>query len=49
VVDFGACELKLDDDFPDFIIPVAKAVAQGRVERGLAVCGSGVGAGVAAN
>lgn len=49
VVDFGACELKPDDDYPDFIIPLAKAVAQRRVERGLAVCGSGVGASVAAN
>ena len=42
-------ELKPDDDYPDFIIPMARAVAQGRVERGLAVCGSGVGACVAAN
>jgi ribose 5-phosphate isomerase B len=49
VVDFGAYELNPDDDYPDFIIPMAEAVAQGRVERGLAVCGSGVGACVAAN
>jgi ribose 5-phosphate isomerase B len=49
VVDFGAYELKSEDDYPDFIVPLARAVAQGEVERGLAVCGSGVGACVAAN
>ena len=49
VIDFGAHELKADDDYPDFVIPLAKAVAAGEVERGLAVCGSGVGAAVCAN
>jgi ribose 5-phosphate isomerase B len=49
VVDFGAKQLILDDDYPDFVIPLAKAVASGEVERGVAVCGSGVGACVAAN
>jgi ribose 5-phosphate isomerase B len=49
VVDFGARELNLDDDYPDFIIPLAKAVAAGEVERGVALCGSGVGASIAAN
>ena len=49
VVDFGADELKPDDDYPDFVIPLAEAVAAGKVERGLAVCGSGVGACVCAN
>jgi ribose 5-phosphate isomerase B len=49
VVDFGAHRLDPDDDFPDFIIPLARAVAEGSVERGVAVCGSGVGASVCAN
>lgn len=49
VVDFGAHELIAADDYPDFVIPMARAVASGEVFRGLAICGSGVGACVAAN
>jgi ribose 5-phosphate isomerase B len=49
VTDFGAFELKPDDDYPDYVIPLARAVTSGEVSRGLAVCGSGVGACVAAN
>jgi ribose 5-phosphate isomerase B len=49
VVDFGAHQLNPDDDYPDFIIPLAQAVAAGTVERGVALCGSGVGASIAAN
>ena len=49
VVDFGAHELTPGDDYPDFIIPLARAVAAGKVERGVALCGSGVGASIAAN
>ena len=49
VVDFGACEFDDTDDYPDFVIPLAVAVADGQVERGIALCGSGVGASVAAN
>src|SRR5664279_3210579 len=49
VEDFGADELVIDDDYPDFVVPLARAVARGEVERGLAICGSGVGACVAAN
>lgn len=49
VVDFGALEYNPTDDFPDFVIPLAKAVAQGQVDRGIAICGSGVGASIAAN
>jgi len=49
VVDFGAHELVAGDDYPDFVVPMAKVVASGEVTRGLAICGSGVGAGVAAN
>ena len=49
IVDFGAHDLKPDDDYPDFVIPLAIAVANGKVARGIAVCGSGVGASVCAN
>ena len=49
VVDFGAHSMIPDDDYPDFVIPLARAVAAGTVERGVAICGSGVGAAVCAN
>ena len=49
VVDFGAKEMVQGDDFPDMVIPLARAVAHQEVLRGLAICGSGVGACVAAN
>jgi len=49
VVDFGAHTLTPDDDYPDFVIPLAKAVAAGNIDRGVAVCGSGVGASICAN
>ncbi len=48
-VDYGAMELNNSDDFPDFVIPLAKAVASKEVFRGIAICGSGVGACIAAN
>lgn len=47
--DFGAFELDTGDDYPDFVTPLSRAVALGEVERGIAICGSGVGACVAAN
>lgn len=49
VIDFGNHVLDTDDDYPDYAIPLARAVAAGNVERGVLVCGSGVGASVAAN
>ena len=49
IVDFGARSLTPDDDYPDFVTPLARAVAAGQVERGEAICGSGVGASVCAN
>ena len=49
VVDFGAHSLNPSDDYPDFVIALAKAVVAGNVERGVAICGSGVGASVCAN
>ena len=48
-VDHGAFEYDADDDFPDLAAPVARAVANKEVDRGIIVCGSGVGASVAAN
>ena len=49
VVDFGAHALTPGDDYPDFVIPLAQALVAGKVDRGIAVCGSGVGASVCAN
>ncbi len=49
VVDFGAHGLKSDDDYPDYVEPLARAVVAGKVDRGVAICGSGVGASVCAN
>jgi RpiB/LacA/LacB family sugar-phosphate isomerase len=49
VVDFGDNQLVPEDDYPDFVIPLARAVTSGKVCRGVAICGSGVGARVAAN
>ena len=49
VQDLGAHSLDPDDDFPDFAHPVAQMVASGQAWRGLLICGSGVGACVAAN
>jgi ribose 5-phosphate isomerase B len=49
VVDFGAHQLVVGDDYPDFVVPLARAVATGAVARGVAICGSGVGACVVAN
>jgi ribose 5-phosphate isomerase B len=49
VIDFGDRRPDSADDYPDFVAPLARAVAGGGVERGIAICGSGVGASVAAN
>lgn len=49
VTDFGAHAMNPADDYPDFVTPLAEAVAAGTVQRGIAVCGSGVGAAVCAN
>jgi ribose 5-phosphate isomerase B len=49
VIDFGAPNLDQADDYPDFVVPLARAVAAGDVARGIAICGSGVGASVCAN
>ena len=49
VIDFGDGQPTPDDDYPDFVVPLARAVASGEVDRGVAICGSGVGACVVAN
>ena len=48
-VDFGAHSLNPDDDYPDYVVPLGQAVVAGKVDRGVAICGSGVGASVCAN
>lgn len=47
--DFGALELDGDDDYPERILPLALALSEGKIKKGIAVCGSGVGAAVVAN
>lgn len=49
VIDFGNHLLTPDDDYPDVVVPLARTVARGKVDRGVAICGSGVGASVVAN
>jgi ribose 5-phosphate isomerase B len=49
IVDFGAEAMNSTDDYPDYVVPLARAVVAGTVDRGVAVCGSGVGASVCAN
>lgn len=49
ITDYGAATYDAADDYPDVIVPLAKAIANKEVDRGIAVCGSGVGVSVAAN
>ncbi len=49
VVDFGAHSMHPNDDYPDYVTPLSRGVAGGEVDRGVAICGSGVGASVCAN
>jgi ribose 5-phosphate isomerase B len=49
VVDFGTHQLNPEDDYPDFVVPLAGTAAAGEVDCGVAICGSGFGASVAAN
>ena len=49
IVDQGAHSFDPADDYPDYVIPLAQAIAKGEVERGIAICGSGVGASIAAD
>ena len=49
VIDLGASKFDVTDDYPDFAVSVATAVASGAAGRGILICGSGVGASIAAN
>jgi ribose 5-phosphate isomerase B len=49
ITDFGNFKLQPDDDYPDFIIPLAQAIAAGKIFKGIAICGSGVGACIVSN
>ena len=49
VIDLGNNVYDKEDDYPDFADKLAKAVSNGEAERGIVICGSGVGACVAAN
>lgn len=49
VKDFGALELDEDDDYPDLVVPAAKAVASGKMDRAIILGGSGQGEAIAAN
>ncbi|QDH79999.1 RpiB/LacA/LacB family sugar-phosphate isomerase [Echinicola soli] len=49
VTDFGAFEFDESDDYPDKVKPLAIAVSKGEIQKGIAICGSGVGVTVAAN
>jgi ribose 5-phosphate isomerase B len=49
IVDCGSAEMVPGDDYPDVSAAVGRAVANGEAERGVLVCGSGVGASIAAS
>lgn len=49
IYDFGADKLRSDDDFPDYVIPMSRSISLNEIDRGVAICGSGVGACIAAN
>jgi ribose 5-phosphate isomerase B len=49
MVDFGNTQFNQEDDYPDYVVPMARAVSRGELDRAIAVCGSGVGACVAVN
>src|SRR5579859_1202360 len=49
VIDLGTDTSEIPSDYPDFARSVAGAVLSGKAERGILVCGSGVGVSVAAN
>jgi ribose 5-phosphate isomerase B len=49
VKDLGAYKLDATDDYPDFALRVASAVQSGDVDRGIVICGSGIGATIVAN
>jgi len=46
---YGAYSLSPGDDYPDFVIPLAQDISLKKIERGIVICGSGIGACIAAN
>lgn len=49
LLDLGAHRVIPDDDYPDYAVTLGRAVSSGEVQRGILLCGSGVGAAIAAN
>lgn len=49
VADLGAHEFKSDDDYPDYAAAIGRSIQSGDAVRGVLICGSGVGASIAAN
>jgi ribose 5-phosphate isomerase B len=49
LIDFGTHDGSIPDDYPDYAIKIGNAIQNGDAEIGLLICGSGVGAAVAAN
>ncbi len=49
IVDCGPLVYHEDDDYPDFVIPLAEKVAKGRDSKGIIIAGSGQGEAIAAN
>lgn len=47
--DFGAFAMDPDDDYSDVVAPLAKAISEQKINKGIAICGSGVGVSIAAN
>ena len=43
------CECDTSVDYPDYALPVAEKVANGEVDRGILICGTGIGMSIAAN
>ena len=48
-IDVGAYVLDENDDYPDFAVAVANMVRKGEAERGIVICGTGIGSSIAAN
>ena len=49
ITDFGTHDGSIPDDYPDYARKIGQAIQQGKAEIGILICGSGVGAAVAAN
>ena len=49
IIDVGAYEYDAEDDFPDMTSELSEEIYQGKADKGIAICGSGVGASIVAN